>query len=63
MSKGFFEIFVDGSQKFRWRFKNLTGTDVAISPESYANKQAALAGIAFVKENAEAARVDDLTGT
>jgi uncharacterized protein YegP (UPF0339 family) len=63
MSKGFFEVFEDGSQKFRWRMKNVSGANIAVSAESYANKEAALVGVAFVKENAEGAPVQDLTGT
>jgi uncharacterized protein YegP (UPF0339 family) len=61
MSKAFFEVFEDGSQRFRWRLKRLDGTDIAISPEAYANVEVCYAAINFVKEESPTAPIQNLS--
>lgn len=58
---GKFELYKDGSGKFRFRLKASNGQVVAVG-EAYETKASAMKGIESVRKNAAGASVDDQTG-
>ncbi|MCU1517539.1 MAG: hypothetical protein JWQ75_2260 [Pseudarthrobacter sp.] len=56
---GKFEVFLDSDSQFRFRLKAADGTVMAVS-EAFADKRAAAAGIAAVRECAGTGLVTDL---
>jgi uncharacterized protein YegP (UPF0339 family) len=58
---GKFELYKDGSGKFRFRLKAGNG-EVIATGESYESKASALGGIDSVRKNAADAKLDDQTG-
>jgi uncharacterized protein YegP (UPF0339 family) len=57
---GEFELYKDGSGKYRFRLKAGNG-EVIATGEAYESKASALNGIESVRKNAADAKVDDLT--
>jgi uncharacterized protein YegP (UPF0339 family) len=54
-----FQVFKDRSGAYRWRLIAPNGNIIADSAEGYSSKRACLAGIASVKRNARAAKIED----
>jgi hypothetical protein len=58
---GKFELYKDGSGKFRFRLKASNGQIIATG-EAYETRASALKGIESVRKNAGGAVLDDQTG-
>lgn len=57
---GKFELYKDGSSKYRFRLKAGNG-EVIATGEAYESKASAMNGIESVRKNAADAKVDDQT--
>jgi uncharacterized protein YegP (UPF0339 family) len=57
-----FTLYKDNSRQYRWTFYADNGKAIAVSSESYHNKQDCVNAINIVKTKAPAAPVKDETG-
>ena len=56
-----FELYKDRAEEYRWRLRHENGQIIADSGEGYTTKANAMNGIESVKENADAAPIEDQT--
>jgi uncharacterized protein YegP (UPF0339 family) len=57
---GYFEVYQDTANKFRFRLRASNGEIIATG-EGYGSKESCMEGIASIKKNAHLAKVRDLT--
>jgi len=57
---GYFEVYQDTADKFRFRLRASNGEIIATG-EGYGSKTACMEGIESIKKNASSAKVRDLT--